>query len=165
MAWLPSADPARPPFEAWLSHRPELRDLYKRFYGAIWDEELLPRNLVELCRIRIAQIHGCAAELAVRDSASAVTAVQVAELDDWGHATHFSPVERAVLTIAEKMPWSHHEITDAEYAEVREHLTEPQTVALTVALALFDANCRLRLVFDLDPSAARAAASASGPLH
>ncbi|MFN0096004.1 MAG: carboxymuconolactone decarboxylase family protein [Dehalococcoidia bacterium] len=165
MAWLAPADPARPPFEAWLSHRPELRDLYKRFYGAIWDEGLLPRSIVELCRLRIAQLHDCAAELAVRDPEAGLSEEQLQQLDWWERSAAFSPAEKAALSLAEKMPWAHHQIEDAEYAELRNHLSEPQTVALTVALALMDANCRLRLVFDLEPSAATSVPSAAGPLH
>lgn len=165
MAWLPAADSARPPFEAWLSHRPELRDLYKRFYGAIWDEGLLPRSMVELCRLRIAQLHDCEAELAVRDPGAGLTEAQLAELDWWERSHLFSASEKAALALAEKMPWAHHQITDEDYAVVRTFLSESETVALTVALALFDANCRLRLVFDVEPSPAGAVASAAGPLH
>jgi alkylhydroperoxidase family enzyme len=165
MSWMPVADPTLPPYEAWLAHRPELRELYKRFYGALWDEGLLPRRLLELCRLRVAMMHDCEAEQAVRDPESGVTDDDVEALGHWWRDERFTPAERAVLTIADKMPFSHHDITDEEYAAVREHLTEPETVALTVALALFDANCRLRIAFGLPPSPAETAPSAGGPLH
>lgn len=165
MSWLASADHHAPAFEGLLAHRPELLALYKRFYGTFWDDALLPRPLLELCRRRIAQLHGCEAELAVVDVASGVTAEQLAAVDAWEAAPCFSAAERAALAVAEKMPWAHHAISDDDHAELGRHFTEPQVVALTVALALFDANCRLRLVFELAPSSTTAAPSAAEPLH
>ena len=149
MPWLPTADPSLPAFEGWLQHRPELRDLYDRFYSTVWNDQLLPRSLLELCRLRIAQLHECEAELARRDLESGLSAEQYAALDHWERATCFAPVETAALRIADGYPWAHHAISDEDYRAVREHLSEPETVALTVALALFDATCRLRLVFEL----------------
>ena len=153
------------PFEGLLQHRPELRSLYKRFYGAFWDEALLPRSLLELCRLRIAQLHDCEAELAVTDTGSGVPDNQRVGLDRWEAADCFSPLDRAALAIAELMPWQHHSMTDAQFATLREHLDEKQCVALVVALALFDANCRLRLVFELPASPASEPAFSSGLLH
>jgi alkylhydroperoxidase family enzyme len=166
MSWLPPADASLPPYEAWLAHRPELQALYKRFYGALWDEQLLPPRLLELCRLRVAMMHECDAELAVTDPAAGVSEDDREALGHWWRDDRFTPAERAALVIADKMPYSHHDITDDEYAAVREHLGEPGTVALTVALALFDANCRLRLTFEVPASPEPSAApSAAGPLH
>ena len=165
MAWFATADETLPSFEGWLQHRPELRELYKRFYGAPWDGGLVPRDLLELCRVRIAQLHTCEAELAVSDSGAGLSDEQRSAIDGWERAACFTAVQRCALALAEKMPWRHHEIDDAEFAEARRHLTDPQIVALTVAMALFDANCRLRLVFDLAPSPSEAVPSAGGPLH
>ena len=149
MPWLPTADPVLPAFEGWLQHRPELRDLYARFYSTVWNDHLLPRSLLELCRLRIAQLHECAPELARRDPESGVSPEQYASLDDWERSVCYAPVEIAALRIADSYPWAHHAISDEDYRALREHLSEPEPVALTVALALFDATCRLRLVFEL----------------
>lgn len=165
MTWFATADPSLPPFEGWLAHRPELRDLYKRFYGAPWDSALVPRHLLELCRLRIAALHACEAELAVTDPGAGLSEEQRGAIGDWERATCFTPAQRAALALAEKMPWRHHDIDDSEFAEARRHLSDPQIVALTVAMALFDANCRLRIVFDLAPSPSRAVPAATGPLH
>lgn len=164
MSWVPTAAPDSPTFEGWLANRPELLTLYRRFYATPWDDALLPPRLLELCRLRTAQLHECEAELAVRDPAL-VDDATLAGLALWERAEGFSEVERAALAIAEKMPWAHHAITDGEYAALRRHLDEPAVVALTVALALFDANCRLRLVFEFAPSPSTAAPAAAGPLH
>lgn len=164
MSWLIAPEGDAPPFDAVLALRPELRDLFRRFYGAAWDESLCPRDLLELCRLRIAALHGCAAELAIQDPHSGVTPGQRQRLNEWQDADCFTPAQRAALAIAEKMPWRHHEVDDREYEELRRHLTEPEVVALTVAVALFDAVCRLKLVFACEPYPSAAAPSASTPL-
>jgi len=167
MSWLESAADAASPFEGVLSLRPELLLLYRTFYGTLWDHHLVAANLLELCRLRIAAIHDCEAERAIRHATAGVTDEQVAALADWRAAACFSPAERAVLAFAEKMPWQHQGVTDDDVAAVRTHLTDPQVVALTVALTLFDANCRLRLVLGVAPQAllVDTPASARGVLY
>jgi alkylhydroperoxidase family enzyme len=162
---MPLAKDGVPAFEAWLAHRPELLALYKRFYATPWDDALLPPRLLELCRLRIAQLHDCTAELAVRDAASGVTDAEVADLPAWESSPRFSDAERAALAVAEKMPWAHHSIVDEEFAVLGRAFRQPEIVALTVALALFDANCRLRLVFELDAAPTGHPPSAGAPLH
>ena len=69
--------------------------------------------------------------------------------------------------LREKMPWQHHEISDDEFAAVREHLGEQGAVALTVAVSLFDANCRVRTALGVDAPEQHVShpASSAGPIH
>lgn len=167
MSWLRSATGEPTPLEGVLGLRPELLALYRDFYGAVWDHALAPANLLELCRRRIAQIHGCDAEWAVRHAHAGVSDRQLRALDDWRTADCFSPAERAALTCADKMPWQHHGITDADVAALRAHLADRAVVALILALTLFDAQCRVRLVLGVAPVAAtvEAPASATGFMY
>ena len=161
MTWLNVAE-GRTPFDAALGLRPELRDLYAAFYGKLWDEELLPASLLELCRLRVAQLHDCEAELAVRHREAGVSAERAAALANWAESDLFNEAERTALALAEKTPWRHHELTDDEFAAVRERFGEAGAVALTIGVALFDANCRLRLAFGTEPVPVEAPAPASG---
>ncbi len=150
MSWLQRVADAPSAFEGVLGLRPELLQLYRAFYSTLWKPDLVPAGLIELCRLRIATVHACDAELAIRHANTGVTDEQVAVVTGWYTATCFSPVERAVLAFAEKIPWQHHGVTDDDVDALRSHLTDAQVVALTVAAAMFDANCRLRLVFDVE---------------
>ena len=166
MASLSSARDASTGFEDFLAQRRELLELYRRFYATPWDAALVDPALLDLCRRRIAAVHGCDAEAGMFYAGSNVTAGQEANLDSWETSTHFGPVERAALRVAERIPWNHHEISDHEVEAVREHLGEAGTVALVVALALFDARCRLRIAFNIDaPIGEVPAPSAAGPLY
>jgi alkylhydroperoxidase family enzyme len=161
MSWLQGVRGAPSAFEAVLGLRPELLRLYRNFSSTLWNRTLVPAHLLELCRLRIAAVHDCEAERAIRHADAGVSAEQVAALDSWRDALCFSPVERAALGFAEKMPRQHHGVTDDDVAALRVHLSDAQVVALTVAAALFDANCRLRLVFGIEPQSLLVAAPAT----
>lgn len=155
------------PYEGVLGLRPELLRLYRAFYGALWEDRLLPPRLLELCRLRIAMLHDCEAEFAIRQSESGVGRNDIDDLARWETSARFDAGEHAALALAEKIPWQHHDISDDELADVRGHFGQSGAVALTVALALFDTNCRLRLAFGLEalPLSVEAPARPGGPLY
>lgn len=147
MSWIATAGDS-PPLEGLLAHRPELLTRYKAFYSALWDGDLVPRRVLELCRLRVAAIHDCAAEWAVRDAGVALDNPEAAALKR-GDFAAFAASEQAALAIAERFPFEHHGVSDADVAEAAKTFGEAGTVALMVALAFFDATCRWKLAFDL----------------
>ncbi len=149
MSWLARCHGAASPLEGYFGWRPELLDRFKAFYGALWDENLLDPGLLEMLRVRIAQIHGCEAELAIRYSGSGFSDKKLAALSHWRNSGLFDDTERALLAYAEQIPFAHHAITDDCAAEVRSHLGEARYVAYTIAVSLFDALCRTRMTMDL----------------
>jgi len=156
MAWIEAVEAATP-FEGVLGQRPELLSRYRAFYRTLWDDGLVPRRLLELCRLRIAAIHGCRQEWLLRDPEAAVGESALAALER-GDFAGFGPDERAVLAVAEQIPYAHHAITDEAVGALEGALGAPATVALLTAMAFFDVTCRLKLVFDVDalPAALRA---------
>ena len=56
MSWLATQDDSATAggLERVLGLRPDLLERYRAFYGALWDEGVLPARLLELCRLRIA---------------------------------------------------------------------------------------------------------------
>ena len=100
MSWLRTATNRPTAFEGVLGLRPELLQLHRKFYGRLWESEPAPRGLLELCRLRIARLHDCAAEFRIRHAGTGVRDVQIASLDDWREAACFSEVERAALNLA-----------------------------------------------------------------
>jgi alkylhydroperoxidase family enzyme len=151
MSWLRGTANAPTPFEAVFGLRPELLACHRELYGRIWDAGLVRPGLLELCRLRIAMLHECEAERAFRHADTGVSDAQVAALPEWPAADCFSDLERAALAIADKIPWQPHGVTDAEVATLRAHLSDPQVVALLLAMMLFDAHCRLRSALAVRP--------------
>lgn len=148
MSWIDPVD-AQTPWEAVLGQRPELLSRYRAFYRTLWEDDLIPRRLLEICRLRIAAIHGCAQEWMVRDAEVALAEPTLRALKQ-GDFGGFDPAEQAALAVAEQIPYAHHQISDEEVAALKSTLGEPATVALLTALAFFDVTCRLKLVLEVD---------------
>jgi alkylhydroperoxidase family enzyme len=153
MSWVTSVPHAPSPIEGLLGWRPELLEQFRSFYGTLWDERLLDPALLEMLRLRIAQIHDCSAELAIVHSETGLSESKRAALADWRKSDLFDPRERVLLGYAEHIPFDHHLIEDNDAAAVRDALGEKGFVAYSLAVTLFDALCRLRIVMQLDASA------------
>jgi len=126
---------------------------FRAFYGALWSDDRVPRRVLELCRLRIAAIHGCEAEWVIRDARVALEPEALAALRE-GRFAAFSPAEQAALAIAERLPYAHHQVTDEHVAELSGSYGAAGAVALLTALAFFDVIGRLKLVFDVAPEPA-----------
>lgn len=147
MTWL-TANRDSPSLDDLLAHRPELQAKYRAFYASIREAGLVSPRLLELCRLRVAAIHDCEAEWSERDADVALTDVELQALKR-GEFHSFAAAEQAALTVTERVPYQHHELTDAEVASLKSHLGDAGCVSLINALVLFDVNCRLKLAFDL----------------
>lgn len=140
-------------FEDAFGLRPELYADWQAFNDLFWTERLVEPTLLELCRIRVAQILGCAAEER-RRTPQAVAAgfdeALVAELADWPRSQRFSAVQRACLRLTDGFVLDPHGVTDADAAAVAARLPPPEMMALIEALAVFDGFTRFRLILGLE---------------
>ncbi len=152
MQKLIAALPAESELAGVLAHRPELQVRYRAFMKSVRGDGNLPPRLLELCRVRVAQIHDCAAELALSDAAAPLTAAEKDQLAA-GRLGDFSDAEQAALAIAELMPYAHHQLDDAAVKRADELLGHAGCVALLTALAFFDVNCRLKLTLGVEATA------------
>lgn len=148
MTWLRDHSES-PTLDGLLAQRPELAEKYRKFYASIWEAGLVPRRLLEMCRLRIAAIHDCEAEWQQRDGEVTFSEEELAALRR-GVITPFAAVEQAALTVTERLPYAHHSLTDEEVAELKQLLGDAACVSLINALVLFDVNCRLKLTFGLE---------------
>lgn len=128
---------------------PELQADLEAFTRLIATRRPVDPMLLELCRIRVAQILGCAGE-ADRSVFAALPATRIGALDDWQRSDAFSAVERACLTFAENFVLDPHAISDADAAAVTARLSPAEMVAFVEALALFDGFTRLRLILAVE---------------
>lgn len=137
-----------------LTQSPQIHDAFTRFNTALWSQPYLPAPVMELCRLRLAALHGCTAELA-RRTPEAVTAGlddgKVAMLAHWPDDPRFDAAERACLGFAEVYFQDPGAITDELADAVKAALGEPALVALVEALGIFDGFTRLSLLLDAAP--------------
>jgi alkylhydroperoxidase family enzyme len=160
------------PFERVFALRPNLLEDFRRFYALFWEQKLVDPVILELCRLRVAQIHGCDAELRLRYQPAIDAGLgeeKIAALQDACHSPAYSEAERACVAFAELFAIDPHAIDDEDAVRVVAALGDAGTVALVEALALFDGFMRFRLVLGVEaPEASRAVVpgpSRSGPVY
>lgn len=159
------------PFERVFALRKNLLEDFRSFYALFWEKRLVDPVILELCRLRIAQLHGCEAELRVRYQPAldaGLTEEKIAALADAGDSPLYSDAERACVALAELFAMDPHAITDADATRVVAVLGDAGTVALVEALALFDGFTRFRLMLGVEAPDARVVAPApraAGPVY
>jgi alkylhydroperoxidase family enzyme len=139
MTWLPNDE--KFPTDDVLALCPELRARYREFAGLFWARSLVDPVLLELCRVRVAQLLGCAPMRAVGVGVR-LDQKHLDALDAWADSGLFSERQRACLAFADKFVLSPRSITDEDAAAVARHLSPPEMVAFTEALALLDGFTR-----------------------
>jgi alkylhydroperoxidase family enzyme len=156
MSWLPGIDETTDPLSGAFALRPNLAETWRDFTTLFWTRELVPAGLLELCRLRLARLHGaelpdlCPAMAAARE---ARLPAQAAAIDRWWESPAFDATERACLRFAEQFALDPKEITDDDAAAVVAALGEAGTVAFVEALAILDGFSRCARLFA--PEAAR----------
>ena len=109
----------------------------------------LPLGLLELVKIRVSQINGCAFCLAMHVPLArkhGVSEDQMHLLAAWREAPIYSSKERAALAWAESLTrLTGGDVSDEVYAEVRKHFSEKEVADLSFAVAEINAWNRLMI--------------------
>jgi alkylhydroperoxidase family enzyme len=154
VTWLPDAAEGATPCDRAFGLRPNLYGDFRRWSAVFWERGVLDPVLLELCRLRVAQLHGCESELRLRYRPALEAGLgeeKIAELSRADASPAFSELERDCLALAELFVADPHAIRDEDAAKVSERLGPEGTVALVQALALFDGFARFRLVLGIEP--------------
>src|SRR3984957_20001487 len=126
-----------------LAHRPEMLKNFLPFYASVGRS--LDRKLYELIYLRVSFINGCR-YCTQHHVASSKRAGLTAE--DWsalraGNYSRFSERERAALTYVEKLTRAPHEISEAEFDELKKHFSDAEIVDLHMLTGLANLTNRL----------------------
>jgi alkylhydroperoxidase family enzyme len=143
--WLPEQAPAADPFARAFALRPNLFEAWRDFAALFWKRRLVEPILLELCRLRVAQLLGARHPLSLRTPealAAGLREEQVEALASWWTSDAFGARERACLRFAEQFVLDAKGIRDEDAAAVVAVLGEPGTVAFVEALAIFDGFSR-----------------------
>lgn len=135
-----------------LDLRPDLGELFTAYYSQLWTDELVDPVLLELCRLRIAQLLGDRSEQMVRyDSAvrAGLGEDKIADLARYSTSARYDQRERVCLNHAEHHLMDVHSITDAQVSAVKEWMSDAEFVAFSVALGMLEGVARLRLTLGL----------------
>jgi alkylhydroperoxidase family enzyme len=144
VTWLPVATDGSSERDAVLGLRPETyarhRELLETAAGAV-DGELL-----ELCRLRLAQILHCREELARH------TAERAAEVESWEGSDAFTGTERAALAFVEQFVLDPVLVDRERVAGLEAAFGTSGAIDFTMAIAAHESSFRLSTLLDLAPA-------------
>ena len=132
-----------------LGARAELVEHRATMLDGIWRDSGVPPVLLELARLRVAELLHDEAGWAARTPAAVAAGFDeelVDALPAWPTDPRFTRTDRTALTVVEQFVMDCHGITDAQVAELREALGDQRTVGFLIALALFDGFSRASTV-------------------
>jgi alkylhydroperoxidase family enzyme len=122
----------------------ELTQAYERVWQSLWQQPHVPGAVLELCRLRIARMHGADADLAAPPRMTIDEGPRQAVLSgSYARDDRISPAERAAVEFAEVYAMDAQAITDELAQAVVAHYGEPGLVALIEALGFIDGRIRL----------------------
>lgn len=107
---------------------------YQAFYTPwhLGHAGVLEPRLKELIRLRIATLNGCVLCKTVRMAPTVVSESEAASGVDSADCAGFTERERAAIHFAEKMAVDHHNIGDADVAEMRRHFSDAEFLELAM---------------------------------
>jgi len=119
-----------------LAHRPDVLKNFLGFYASVGRS--LDRKLYELIYIRVSMINGCRYCLQHHLASSKRVGLTP---EDWsalkqGIYSRFSEPERTALAYAEKLTRSPHDITNADFSELKKHFSDPEIADLHLLTGL-----------------------------
>ena len=126
-----------------LAHRPEMLKNFLSFYASIGRS--LDRKLYELIYLRVSLINECrycAQHHVASSKRVGLTAEDWAELRV-GNYSRYSEKERAALAYVEKLTRSPHQITEADFDELKKYFSEPEIVDIHMLAGLANLTNRV----------------------
>jgi alkylhydroperoxidase family enzyme len=132
-----------------INHRPAYAAAFRDVEEALWGQVVLDPEILELCRLRIAQLLGADAELHVRTPAAGrVDESLIDVLARWPTAPGFSEQQRSCLEYAEQILVDAQGVTDEQAAQTIEAVGEGGFLVLTYACGFFETTQRARLLLE-----------------
>ncbi|MDE0930663.1 MAG: hypothetical protein OSA77_08240 [Halioglobus sp.] len=143
MGWVSSGDDR----DSTIGELAELAAPFSALYASLWTQRHVPADVLELCRLRLAQLHQCAVELQRQEIG--IPAKKSERLAQWDTDPIFSPAERACLAFTEVYAMDTQALTDQHADAVKMHFGDAGLVLLVEALGILDGMTRLSLLWQL----------------
>ncbi|MCB1677998.1 MAG: hypothetical protein KDI16_04875 [Halioglobus sp.] len=142
MNWITDEDTDR---DTLLGRLPGVGAPYRALFDTLWQQTHIPPAVLELCRLRMAQLHRSSTDQ--QQAAWPVDQRQRQALRQWPDARVFTEAERACLAFTEIYAIDALSITDEQAQAVVRHYGDAGLVALIQALGVFDGMQRLGLIW------------------
>jgi alkylhydroperoxidase family enzyme len=148
MTWLAKEAKGDTPLDNVYGLLPEAYARHKALVDHIWKPGLVDPVVLELCRLRVAQIVRSPRDIAARTPAAVdagLTEDKISRLAQWPTAADYSAAERAALGFAEMYVIDPGSVTDDMTEAVKAQFTPSEIATLTTGIAVFDAISRFQV--------------------
>ena len=153
--WFPGADADPGAHVGVLDRLAGLRPAYgealRAVEAAVWGQDQVAPEILELARLRIAQMLGADPALTAPPVVVALDAARLAELRQWPTSVRFGDVERVALGFAEQLVVDAQGVSDDHAAEVIATMGEGGFLVLTYACGFFETTQRASIVLGTQP--------------
>ena len=130
-----------------LAAAPDIANKFNAFYDSFWGQSHIDTTTLELCRLRLAQLHGSTVDLQREDCA--LPAHKRENISSWDKDEAFTVAERACLALAEIYAMDPSAITDEQADAVKQCYGDQGLITLLQALGVFDGMARMSLLWQL----------------
>jgi alkylhydroperoxidase family enzyme len=151
VTWPPQFDFGETVVDRLVNHRPEYAAAMRDVDSAIWSQSVMDAVVLELCRLRVAQLLGASISFErSRPEAqrAGLTEAHVSRLAHWPTDPAFSPRQRVCLGHCEQMLIDAAEIDDAHAAVVIAEIGSDGYAVLSYACGFFETTQRAELILD-----------------
>lgn len=126
-----------------LAHRPDMLKNFLTFYASVGRS--LDRKLYELIYIRVSSINQCNYCLQHHLASSKRVGLTA---EDWaalrqGNYSRFTEKERTALAHTEKLTRNAHSVSDADFAELKKHFSDEESVDIHMLVGLANLTNRV----------------------
>jgi alkylhydroperoxidase family enzyme len=129
-----------------LAHLPDVVAALEATHRAAW--AAVDPRMLELCRLRAAQLIGCAGEAMARTPGAGLDPDLADHVAQWPTHSGFGEAERDVLAWCEQFVIDVASMTDDQVAAVARHAGDDGVVNLTNALLVIEQRQRLRVMWE-----------------
>ena len=126
---------------------PTLAPAFQDFYDSFWQLSSIPPMVLELCRLRVAQLHQ--SDYQWQHQQLELSAEKRQSLSQWNTSSVYSQVEKNCLAFTEVYCMDPQAITDAQAEAVKSELGDAGLVALIEALGVFYGMTRVSQLWEL----------------
>lgn len=144
--WFPERTEGRTLLDQVAGLRPAYAEALREVEAAVWAQDQVEAELLELCRLRIAQMLGAEESASRPPIAVAVGHESVARLREWPTSAVFSERQRVALGFAEQLVVDAQGVSDEHAAQVIAVLGEGGFLVLTYACGFFETTQRASII-------------------
>jgi alkylhydroperoxidase family enzyme len=145
--WFPELAEGETILDRVVNHRPAYANAMRDVESALWNQEVLEPEILELCRLRIAQLLGSDDEGGARTPAAAALDESLVErLPQWPTAPGFTDRQRTCLGFAEQVLLDAQGVTDEQAVRVIDAVGEGGFLVLAYDCGFFETTQRAQLL-------------------